>query len=462
MNRRAAAVLAVAVASMLVLGVVLLSILRSLLGATTEEDAAGEIGESYAAEVEERCDDRYPRFSLRGPRGESCEAAARYLAARDLMKDLDVAPGRDARAEPSSPQGTGEAPVAAPSEVARLVTEGAGCELGRSPYAFCAIDTQGSVLLEYRVMADGLARSARDGLRRGDESAAASLLAATVIMELDLARGGGVFGQAVSGVMVEDTLRGPVAAFAGSARDAAAVQWLAGRLAGIEGSWPDLADNVRIDALVMETMYAACFMPEGWRSPVGPPVIERHTQRSICDLGPLVLSETWSSVRETSDETLAAFSLDDPRARQEKLAELDRTSRDSSVVEKLLDPGRMLTAGTLVEVAPHHAADLRARALLNLTRAALALRRRLLETGELVVPGDADLWDELDAGRPPLVDPVGGTRPVVEVAGGELVVRYDVEFPGWKDDPPSLHVPWSSLDEDVHDEPVSTPPSAPR
>ncbi len=445
-ERRTAAVLATVVILMVAAGVGLVLMLRQLSTKSGPAMAPGKLEQSYLEEVEARCGDRYTRPSLPHPGRGSGEASSFYLAARDALPDLDaetwlaleegMADLSWSREDPPQPGAAGF------DDAAQLVLQGACSARGRSPYAFCAIDTDGAVLLEYTNLSVAVQSEARSRFVSGDEKLAADLLAAGMIMQLDMGRGGGTLGHAMAVGMVADTLQSSMAGFIGASRDENALAAMERHLSIVEGAWIDLADNARIDAVVIETMFAACFMPPGWRSPVGPPVITPEDQESICNLGPLALRGMWKAMRARSDMTIDALGQKDSLVAKEMLDEIEKRDKDASVLDRLLDPGEAFADLVALDVRPQFEADLRARTLLVLARTALAMRLAYLRDGRIPDLTSTALGESFDGTSSLLVDPIFKERPVVELYGSRLVLRSHAPWPGWNDDPPNIEVYW--------------------
>lgn len=442
MDRRTAAVLVVIVVLMIAAGVGLVLGLRHLQGSGGTPSGPEDLMEEYAEEVERRCDDHYPRYPLGGPPGHEGRAAPHYVLARDSLPELEEQTWDQLEQEPGATLSDGAVDF---REAVDHVREGARATHGRSPYAFCAIDTEGTVLLDFTKLSAALTTSALQEARAGREQEAASMLEAGLIMELDMGRGGGTLGHAMTASMVEDSIRRALVRYVGSARDPKALASLVASLQGIDGSWLDLADNTRIDGLVLETLFAQCFMGPGWKSPVGPPVIRPEDRDTVCAMGPLTLSQMWKGAHERSRQLVDALGESDPAKRVARLEKIDAQARDTSLIQKILSPDRLFSDLAHLDMVPQVQRDIRSHTLLAMLRAAAAIRLHHLRTGSLLLPATHQDWSTLDGESAPLVDPLGQERFEAEMTAEALVIRSASSIPGPETKPVILEVPYSTL-----------------
>ncbi len=428
MDRRTAIALVLGLVLMIGAGVALLLLMRKLeLGGGPAEAPEG-IADAYLAEVEERCSRRYVRPVPGGGDGASGASAASYVQALRNLPEIGPSRWTQIMDEVLVDSWNGDAPelppeVGAFGPAVSSVIEGARRTDGRSPYAFCAIDTDADILRDHQRLARALELSAKARVHAGDEAAAAAILAAVVQMELDVGRGGGIVGHVVATTMVESTSIHALAPYAGVAADAEAIRALVGDLSTLEGSWPDLGDNVRIDGLVEETMYAACFMPPGWESPVGPPVMSRDDQESICSMGRAMTGPLWTSTRQRSLDLLEALDVEEARERYARVTELESRVVETPMWKKIFSPEKLLTEIGAPSIAPRVLGDVQHRNTLMLARAMLALRLLMLEAGGLPARMDETAWKGLEDGGRPFVDPFTSERPIYLLRGGSVVLR---------------------------------------
>jgi len=427
MDRRTAIFLVAIVVLMVGAGAGLLVLMRRIGPAPGEREPPGDLAGSYLAEVEEQCSLKYARPAVGGSERPDGASAGYYLEALDMLpalSDVEWAQILDNTIVDSwngdSPPDLTAAAQFAPS--AARVLEGASRPDGRSPYAFCAVDTDADILGPYRRLARGMEILARARCRSGDEKSAASLLAATLQMELDLGRGGGIVGHAVSISLAVETCTRALVAFAEVARDPAVLRDLGRDLSALDGAWLDLGDNVRLDGLVEETLYASCFMPEGWDAPVGPPVIGPEDRKSICGLGPDLAGGMWKATRERNAEILGALSAPTCTKRHEKLLAIEERTGRSSVLEKILRPQEALAGLAAPAVSPRLLEDVHAHTVLVLARAVVALRLLALETGLLPSVLDEPSWSRLEDDGRPLGDVYTGRRPLYTLEGGVVTL----------------------------------------
>ena len=435
MDRKTAIVLVLGLVLMIGAGIGLLVLMRTLdLGGKGSEPPSG-LADAYLEEVEERCARRYVRPVPGGEDGADGASAGSYIAALENLPDIGESRWTQIMDDVLAESWNGDSP-ALPSEVGAFgsavssVLEGAGRKGGRSPYAFCAIDTDTDILRDHLRLARAMELSAKASVHADDEASAAVILAAVVQMELDVGRGGGIVGHVVATTMVESTSIYALAPYAGVAVDPEAIRSLVRDLAVLEESWPDLGDNVRIDGLVEETMYAACFMPPGWESPVGPPVMSRSDQESICSLGTGVTGPLWKSTRERSLDLVEALDVEDPGERYARVTDLESLSVETPMWKKIFSPEKLLTDIGAPSIAPRVLADVGHRNTLMLARALLALRIIMLEAGSLPGRMDEAAWSGLEDGGRSFRDPLTNEQPIYELRGGDTVILRIPSLPG--------------------------------
>jgi hypothetical protein len=416
MDRRTAIVLVVGVVLMIAAGVGLLVLMRHLNLGGGDAGSTEELAGPYLEEVEERCARRYERPVPEGASGAGGAAADRYVQALEQLPEIGDARWTQLMDDVLIESWNGDSP-ALPAEVGTFgpavasVLEGAGRPEGRSPYAFCAIDTDADILRDHQRLARAMELSARAKVQAHDERGGVEILTAAVQMELDVGRGGGIVGHVVATTMAQSTSMHALAPYAGVARDPDAIRALVGNLAMLERSWPDLADNVRIDGLVEETMYASCFMPPGWESPVGPPVMTPDDQESICAMGPGMTGPLWKSTRERSLALREAFDAPEPSERYARVSELESREVETPLWKKILSPEKLLTDIGAPSVSPRILTDVEHHNLLMLARAMLALRLLMLQAGALPATMDEPAWKGLEDGGRPFEDLYTGERP---------------------------------------------------
>lgn len=434
MDRKTAIVLGLVLVVMIGAGVALLLLMRELeLGGSGTEPPGG-IAEAYLEEVEERCARSYVRPVPGGGQGDPGPAAASYMRALESLPEIGEARWTEIMDDVLIQSWNGDSPPL-PAEAAAFgpavssVIEGAHRKDGRSPYAFCAIDTDADILRDHQRLARAMELSAKARVQSEDEAAAATILAAVVQMELDVGRGGGIVGHAVATTMAKSTSVNALAPYAGVARDPEAIRTLLDDLAVLEGSWPDLADNVRIDGLVEETMYASCHMPAGWESPVGPPVMTESDQDSICSMGPGMTGPLWKSSRERSLELFEAMDVDGTSERYERVADLESRTEETPMWKKILSPERLLSDIGAPSIAPQILRDVERRTALVLARALLSLRLLMLEAGSLPPYMDETSWSGLEDGGLPFRDPFTNERPVYLLRDGDTVILRSASLP---------------------------------
>ncbi|MBW2262121.1 MAG: hypothetical protein JRG91_09125 [Deltaproteobacteria bacterium] len=434
MDRKTAIVLVLGLVLMIGAGIGLLILMRTLdLGGSGSEPQSG-LADAYLEEVEERCARRYARPVPGGGSGREGASAGSYLEALDNLPDIGESRWTQIMDDVMVGSWNGDSPEL-PSEIGAFgpaissVVEGAGRTGGRSPYAFCAIDTDADILRDHQRLARAMALSAKVRVHADDEASAAVILAALVQMELDVGRGGGIVGHVVATTMVESTSIYALAPYAGVAVDPEAIRALVRDLAVLEESWPDLGDNVRIDGLVEETMYAACFMPPGWESPVGPPVMSRSDQESICGMGPGMTGPLWKSIRERSLDLVEALDVEDPSERYARVTDLEALSVETPMWKKIFSPEKLLTEIGAPSIAPRVLADVEHRNILMLARALLALRLVMLAAGSLPGRMDETAWSGLEDGGRPFRDPFTNERPIYLLRDGDTVILRSPSLP---------------------------------
>ncbi len=434
MDRKTAIALVLGLVLMIGAGVALLLLMRKLeLGGGEAKPPEG-IADDYLEEVRERCTRRYVRPVPGGGDGTGGASAAGYMQALEDLPEIGESRWTQIMDEVLVDSWNGDSP-ALPPEVGAFgpavssVIEGAGRTDGRSPYAFCAIDTDADILRDHQRLARAMELSAKARVHARDEAAAAAILAAALQMELDVGRGGGTVGHVVATKMVESTSVHALAPYAGVAIDAEAIRALVRDLVVLDGSWPDLGDNVRIDGLVEETMYAACTMPPGWESPVGPPVMSPGDQESICSLGPGMTGPLWKSVRQRSLDLVEALDVQDAGERYARITDLESRAVETPMWKKIFSPEKLLTDIGAPSIAPRILADVEHRNTLMLARAMLALRLLMLEAGGLPVRMDEEAWRGLEDGGRPFIDPFTGKRPIYLLRDGSTAILRSPPLP---------------------------------
>jgi hypothetical protein len=426
MDRRTAIVLVVGVVIMIAAGVGLLVLMRDLDLGGGGSDPPADLAGPYLEEVEERCARTYERPVPVGARGADGASAGSYTQALERLPEIGDARWTQLMDDVLIESWNGDAP-SLPAEVGTFgpavasVLEGAGRPEGRSPYAFCAIDTDADILRDHQRLARAMELSARAKVQAHDERGGVEILAAALQMELDVGRGGGVVGHVVATTMVESSSMHALAPYAGVARDPDAIRALVRDLVMLEQTWPDLADNVRIDGLVEETMYAACFMPPGWESPVGPPVMTPEDQESICAMGPGMTGPLWKSTRERSLALQEALDAPEPSERYERVSDLESREVETPLWKKILSPEKLLTDIGAPSVSPRILTDVEHHNLLMLARAMLALRLLMLQAGGLPPVMDEAAWKGLEDGGRPFEDLYTGERPGYALRPGNTV-----------------------------------------
>ncbi len=447
MDRRSAIVIAIALVLMVGLGAGLLILIRAIPTDVSGDPGQDELVAAYSSEVEERCARMYLRPVPGNGPATPGRASGLYMEARDGLPAIDEETWARIM-DPGGPVadswngGSGPMPVdpALVDEPARLLLKASSREDGRSPYAFCALDTGIDVLASYSRLSRAVELHAKAAAVSGDEAAAAAGIASVCQMDLDLGRGGGVTGHVVAVTMFEDTTSLAVAPFAGVACDRGAVQGLLRDLARMAGSWPDLADNARLDGLVSETLFASCFMPPGWSPPVGPPVLTEESRKQICGSGPALVKTFWQSTRRSSLEVVGALGEKDPMKRLELVREIAGRRAAGPGWRMILDPQAFLANLSAPDLAPVLISDVRGRAMAGMTMALLALRILFLETGSVPPEMGEGVWKLLDGHGSPLVDPLTGARWIVGVEGERLTIDAPPPPAGWdwEGEPPAM------------------------
>lgn len=435
MDRRTAIVLVAAVILMIGAGVAMLLLVRKIDLGTDRGEPPEDLAAAYMKEVESRCNDGVPRPVVGGGEGTEGAAAGFYVQAIELLPDLDETTWAQIMDDTLVESWNGDSPEL-PAAVAEFgpavgnVLDGAGRPDGRSPYAFCAIDTDADLLDQYRRLARAMELVAKSKVEAGDEKTTAAIIASLVQMELDLGRSGGILLHAIATMLVKETVLHAIAPYAGVASDPEALRILMADLAMIERSWIDLGDNARVEGLVEETLYASCFMPPGWDPPVGPPVMSRQEQESVCALGPSMTRTMWQVAHESNMKIVEALDAPGPASRYERLLEMEEASEETPMWVKLIKPERLLADLASPDISPRVLDDAEHLTYLNLARAMLSLRLLMMEAGSLPSHMDETSWKGLEDDGKPYQDPYTGLRPVYTLRDGDTVImRSPAQFP---------------------------------